>query len=452
MTLLRQLSGPLVIVGDALIDRDLDGRVERVAPDAPAPVVDQPVTTTRPGGAGLAAALAATDSSDVVLVTAVSDDALGVELRDMLARAGVQVIDIGLDGRTPEKIRVRAGGRTLVRVDRGGGTVRGDTEGAIEAIEAARAVLVSDYGNGVASCEAIRAALARAATVLPLVWDPHPRGLEPVRETYVAAPNRAEAQRAAGMDGATSPARLAAGVLAQWPVRNVVMTVGAQGAVVALEDGSVIEVPATPVQGDSCGAGDRFASRLAVRLAEGLDVPRAASSATGAAAAYVQGATNPAPRARLRADGVELARSVRAGGGTVVVAGGCFDLLHAGHVRMLERARELGDCLIVCINSDESVRRLKGTGRPLIDEHERAELLCSLRCVDATVVFGEDTPEEMLTELRPHVFAKGGDYREDELPESRALRSWGGRVAILPYVEGRSTTKLIEEVFREPVP
>jgi rfaE bifunctional protein nucleotidyltransferase chain/domain len=140
-----------------------------------------------------------------------------------------------------------------------------------------------------------------------------------------------------------------------------------------------------------------------------------------------------------------VSQRVRASGGTLVATGGCFDLLHAGHVRTLEAARRLGDALIVCLNSDASVRRLKGDGRPVVGEQERASILAALSCVDAVLVFDEDTPAQALTRLRPHLWAKGGDYDGAALPEQAVLRDWGGRVVILPYVEGHSTTRLIEE-------
>ena len=130
----------------------------------------------------------------------------------------------------------------------------------------------------------------------------------------------------------------------------------------------------------------------------------------------------------------------------MVATGGCFDLLHSGHVSMLQAARELGDCLIVCLNSDASVRRLKGEDRPLVPEDDRAAVLGALGCVDAVVVFEEDTPAALLERLRPDLFAKGGDYTADELPEAAVVERWGGDVVILPYVAGRSTTRLIEEV------
>jgi D-beta-D-heptose 7-phosphate kinase/D-beta-D-heptose 1-phosphate adenosyltransferase len=148
---------------------------------------------------------------------------------------------------------------------------------------------------------------------------------------------------------------------------------------------------------------------------------------------------------RREPDSSDPVERVRARGGTVVASGGCFDLLHAGHVHTLAAARALGDCLVVCLNSDASVRRLKGAGRPLVPERDRAAVLEALECVDAVRIFGEDTPERLLGELRPDVWVKGGDYREADLPEAAVLRRWGGRAVILPYVKGRSTTRLIEE-------
>jgi len=128
-----------------------------------------------------------------------------------------------------------------------------------------------------------------------------------------------------------------------------------------------------------------------------------------------------------------------------VATGGCFDLLHPGHVRTLEAARALGDCLVVCLNSDASVRRLKGEGRPLVAQDDRGAVLRALRCVDAVLVFDEDTPAAALERLRPDVWAKGGDYAGRELPESAVLRRWGGQVVVVPFLDGRSSTRLIEE-------
>jgi rfaE bifunctional protein nucleotidyltransferase chain/domain len=145
---------------------------------------------------------------------------------------------------------------------------------------------------------------------------------------------------------------------------------------------------------------------------------------------------------------LEMVASVRARGGRVVATGGCFDILHAGHVATLEAARALGDCLIVCLNSDDSVRQLKGPGRPYVGERDRAAVLSALGCVDAVVTFAEPTPVTVLEVLRPDVFAKGGDYSGSRLPEEDAIAAWGGELVLLPYLEGRSTTNLAEEVRR----
>ncbi|MEA2287127.1 MAG: D-beta-D-heptose 7-phosphate kinase / D-beta-D-heptose 1-phosphate adenosyltransferase, partial [Solirubrobacteraceae bacterium] len=144
-------------------------------------------------------------------------------------------------------------------------------------------------------------------------------------------------------------------------------------------------------------------------------------------------------------DAVAVAEAVRAAGGTVVATGGCFDLLHPGHIATLQAARSLGDCLIVCMNSDASVRRLKGPGRPVVGAQDRAAVLRALRCVDGVIVFDEDTPEQALDRLRPHVWAKGGDYAGRDLPEAAVLRRWGGQPVVLPFVDGKSSTRLIEE-------
>jgi len=150
---------------------------------------------------------------------------------------------------------------------------------------------------------------------------------------------------------------------------------------------------------------------------------------------------------RQPVDASELAERVRRDGGTVVATGGCFDLLHAGHVRMLEQARALGDCLIVCLNADASVRRLKGDDRPLVPQGDRAAVLRALACVDAVVVFEEDDPRRALEALRPHLWVKGGDYALSELPEAESLAVWGGRTVLVPHVPGRSTTRMISEVL-----
>jgi D-beta-D-heptose 7-phosphate kinase / D-beta-D-heptose 1-phosphate adenosyltransferase len=444
----------LVVIGDALLDRDLDGRAERLAPDAPVPVVDAVERRDRAGGAGLAATLAAAAGHTVTLVCALGDDAAGARVRALLEEAGVTVCDLGLPGATPEKVRVRAGGRALVRLDSGGEARRcGPLTGeARAALVAAGAVLVSDYGRGVAAEASVRAALSGLGAT-PVVWDPHPDGPAPVRGALLVTPNAAEAERAEPSPAAGSSLALhedrARALRARWGAVNVCVTLGSSGAVLVGGGGPALALPAPRVAaGDPCGAGDCFAATAAGRLASGALPSEAVRAAVAAASAFVAagGASEwSAPRTEPPADDAfELAASVRDQGGTVVATGGCFDLLHAGHVRALEAARALGDCLVVCLNSDASARRLKGADRPLVPEHDRAAVLAALRCVDAVAVFEEDDPRAILRDLRPHVWAKGGDYAISELPEAATLAEWGGRAVVVPYVAGRSTTRLIE--------
>jgi D-beta-D-heptose 7-phosphate kinase / D-beta-D-heptose 1-phosphate adenosyltransferase len=451
----------LTVVGDALLDRDLDGRAERLCPDAPAPVVEDAVSRTRPGGAGLAALLAARDGHRVTLITALGRDRAGSELAAALAEAGVEVADLGLTGETPEKLRVRSGGHTLVRLDRGRRETSRPgrlTAAAQDALAGADAILVADYGYGVAAGPSLRAALAGAAGSRPLVWDPHPLGARPVRRATLVTPNRSETEQHAGHVAGAGLARVAAqgrALVEAWGAEAVCVTLSERGALLVGRTGEPVALQAPAVDGgDPCGAGDRFAACAAGRLADGATTVEAAADAVLAASAFVAagGAAaigRPAveqsdPRRPVAAGAEALAARVRAEGGTVVATGGCFDLLHAGHVACLEAARALGDCLVVCLNSDESVRRLKGDGRPLVGEDDRARVLAALACVDAVAVFEEDDPTAVVRELRPHVWVKGGDYAVGGLPEAAVLADWGGVAVVVPYLTGRSTSRLIE--------
>ena len=433
----------LVVVGDALLDVDIEGDADRLCPDAPAPVLRVREERTRPGGAALAAALAAADGVDVTLVSAVADDEDGRRLRAALR--DVPSVLGPSPSATPVKARLRADGHSIARLDRGGGADFAHlTDEMLHAVAAADAVLVSDYGRGLARDRRLREVLR----ALPFVWDPHPRGPAPVPGARLVTPNLAEALAASGEAG---PEAAAAALRDRWQARAVVVTLGGRGALLD-HGGTPVAVPAPriPVL-DPCGAGDRFAVTAAVRLMSGAATDDAVAAAVDASADFLLagGAAGfgRVPR-RSPTDARRLVAATRARGGTVVATGGCFDLLHAGHARTLASARALGDCLVVCLNSDSSVRRLKGPDRPLTTQDERAELLRALECVDAVVVFEEDTPEALLAELRPDVWVKGGDYSADALPEADLVRGWGGRTVVVPYHRGRSTSRLADALIR----
>ena len=475
------MSRLLVVVGDALLDRDVDGTAERLCPDAPAPVLAEESTMDRPGGAALAALLATDFDVEVVLVTALADDAAGARVRDLLTDAGVRVHAMAMRGGMPEKIRMRADGRVLLRLDRGGhGTPYGEPPpGALTALRGATAVLVSDYGRGVTRHPALRRALPATGlpAAVPVVWDPHPNGPAAVPGVRLVTPNERELRglMPASRDEPrfTALARGAATLRKQWRAGAVAVTLGRDGALLSHAGPTPLVVaPPAAADGDSCGAGDCFAVAATAALADGALVSEAVQEAVGCATRYVAAggasAVRAAPDGPYRSDvdlaapvgaqaAREVVRRVRARGGTVVASGGCFDLVHAGHVATLQAARRLGDCLIVCLNSDASVRAVKGPDRPVVPQADRARLLAALGCVDAVVIFDEPTPLAVLADLRPDVWVKGGDYTDGfaghasdapGLPEADLVRRWGGQTVVVPYLAGRSTTRLIAAARR----
>ncbi|NQX06280.1 bifunctional heptose 7-phosphate kinase/heptose 1-phosphate adenyltransferase [Rathayibacter sp. VKM Ac-2856] len=456
----------IAVVGDVMLDVDLSGPAERLSPDAPVPVVDVSTRGVRAGGAGLVARMLARDGHDVVLVTALADgdgsgsaDSDAAELRSALD--GVRVVAGASGAPTPVKTRVAASGQAVVRFDRGceRPPVPSVTEEMLAVLGEVDAVVVADYGRRLTEDASLRAALD--ALTVPLVWDPHPRGTAPVAGTTLATPNLGEATGFSGASGrgVTLAETAATTLLERWGCGAVAVTMGSGGALVRSRGAGVPVVhPAAPVPPtDPCGAGDRFAASAAVALAGGATPSEAVGAAVAAAGAYllaggVASLAAPADTAALHGasgvDALRVAEAVRGAGGTVVATGGCFDLLHAGHARTLSAARALGDCLIVCLNSDDSVRRLKGPARPIIPEDDRVDLLLALECVDAVLVFGEDTPDEALRRIRPDVWVKGGDYSAESLPETATVAEWGGRVLTVPYHAGRSTTHLAAALAR----
>jgi len=446
----------IVVVGDVVLDRDVVGHADRLCPDAPAPVVDVERVCTGPGGAGLAAVLCARRGARVTLVAPIADDSRGTELRRLLAAEGVRVIALGHTGPTRCKTRVRAEDHSLTRFDEGGPGTPGELPGeAADHLRRADAVLVSDYGAGMTAQPAVRAVLERRCREERiLVWDPHPHGAVPVAGATLVTPNLAEATAALATStssdvSSTDGARLAAALMRRWSATAMCVTCGEKGAWLATSSPEPYFAPAPDIAAtDPCGAGDCLSATITLALASGATPPEAVDHGVQEASRWVaQGGTtgfrertDPPP---VRDDGRRPEH--RPFGGTLVATGGCFDVLHAGHLASLEAARRLGDSLVVMLNSDSSVRRRKGPGRPVQSVADRARLLRALSVVDDVVIFDEDDPREALRRLRPDVWAKGGDYDANSLPEAEVVQSWGGRVVLLPYLNGHSTTSLLDQ-------
>ncbi|MCW2901255.1 MAG: hldE [Streptosporangiaceae bacterium] len=458
--------GPLVVVGDTLLDIDLSGTAERLCPDAPVPVVGDVREDARAGGAGLAATLAARLSAqEIVLVTALAADEYGDRLVKLLA-GQVELVSVPLRGETVRKTRVRALGRSLLRIDQGEGRMGPGQVGeeVAAALRRAGAVLVADYGLGVAAHPGLRGLLAGLSPDVPVVYDPHPRGAAPPCGARLVTPNRAEARAfAPGGTGACPSLRQAAAdaraLVEMWQAVGVAVTLGEGGALLSVGEDVPFVVPAPVLAAgmDTCGAGDCFSAVVALALRDGRLLTEAVTEGVHRASEFVAagGASGPSGSAEGRdarsgresgADAWEVVHEVRERGGKVVATGGCFDLLHAGHVSLLCQAGALGDCLVVCLNSDTSVRRLKGAGRPVAGEQDRARVLAALDSVDAVLIFDDRTPAKLLDRLRPDVWVKGGDYAPADLVEAETVRRYGGEVVLVPYLGGRSTSRLVERV------
>jgi rfaE bifunctional protein nucleotidyltransferase chain/domain len=354
----------------------------------------------------------------------------------------------------------------MLRVDHGDGTAASDvvSQRVANVLDSARAICVADYGHGMTAHLGIRALLTRVAARVPIVWDPHPCGAQPTPGCWLVTPNQAEAQYFS--DRAPSDGHSAERLRRKWEARAVCITLGPRGAVLATDAGVCTHIPVSVVAGaaagrtDTCGAGDRFAIAAALAFGVGDHAPAAVSVAVEAATRFVGagGAVAVSSAAVLSARGNHSAavesdavtgdidqvrERLRRRGGTLVATGGCFDLLHTGHVRLLRQARELGDALVVLLNSDASVRALKGPRRPVMAVEDRARVLCALAFVDAVVIFDELSPDHALDRLRPNVWVKGGDYAEADLPEVDVVRRHGGEIVLLPTVAGYSSSNLI---------
>jgi D-beta-D-heptose 7-phosphate kinase/D-beta-D-heptose 1-phosphate adenosyltransferase len=470
-------SAPTVaVLGDALLDAWFSGRCDRVCREAPVPVVDVTARSLCPGGAANTAANLAAMGCDVRFVSAIGDDAAGGDLIGLLRGHHVDTTGVLVSPQrsTVTKRRVVADGQVLVRFDEGDCDPVDDalSQRLVRALETAvrgvDALVVCDYGNGLLT-PALREAVVRLRPDLPLlVLDAH--DLVPWRAARpdLVTPNAAEAGRLLGTDlpeGGEERVEL----LTETRTRLLERT-GAEAAVVTLDrDGSLLltaagaghrtwAVPAPESQ--ASGAGDTFVAACCLGRASGLSLAGSLELAQAAADIVVgkdgtavcdraELALSVTKRHRAAVAQRELQRAVaahRAAGRRVVFTNGCFDVLHRGHIAYLEEAKNLGDVLIVAVNSDASVRRLKGPDRPVNSAVDRAAVLAALGCVDHVTVFEQDTPIELLRMLRPEVYVKGGDYTESMLREAPVVRAYGGEVRAVSYVPEKSTTSVIQKI------
>jgi D-beta-D-heptose 7-phosphate kinase/D-beta-D-heptose 1-phosphate adenosyltransferase len=467
----------VLVLGEAMLDSYLRGSADRLSREAPVPIVTVAERIDAPGGAGNTAVNVASLGGGPLLVSACGADGEGERLLAALAAHDVPTHDVvaSRERTTLAKERILAGDQMLVRFDSGSlAPIAADVEDELivrlsAAHASADAVIVSDYDYGVVTDRLLTVlGELQAARPLPLIVDA--RDLARYRRLEVTAvkPNYGEAVRLLGereLRGTdarvhqigTNGDRL----LAHTGARIVAVTIDTDGSFVFERGRPAYRMYCRPhSHSRAAGAGDTFVAGLTLALASGAETHEAAELASSAAAVVVakDGTSACAAREleqsistvvkRLEDRDALAARMdfLRAQGRRIVFTNGCFDILHRGHITYLNRAKALGDVLIVGVNGDESVRRLKGPNRPINGLDDRLQVLEALSCVDLVVPFDESTPIDLLQVVRPHVFVKGGDYTIESLPEAPVVASLGGTVQILPYVEDRSTTGIIERV------
>ncbi|MEP9355890.1 D-glycero-beta-D-manno-heptose-7-phosphate kinase [Xanthobacter sp. KR7-65] len=468
-------AGPICVVGDVMVDRYIVGSVSRISPEAPVPVLVHGAERVVPGGAANVAANAAALGAPVRLVGLVGADAEAGQLaRALGAWPEIDLSGLVADPTRPTitKTRVMSGRQQIVRIDAemlappAASTAARLIAAAEAAVAGCVVVVLSDYAKGVLADAVIAAVIAAAqARGVPVIVDPKRRTFEAYRGASLVTPNRLELTAATGLpDGTDEEAAAAAEAAARQFGGEVLVTRAEKGMTLWRSDGRVLHVPAQAREVfDVSGAGDTALAALAVSLASGQTLETSVHFANAAAAVAVgKIGTAVVTRAELNAaldagvpegaqagalvDRISAASIVarwQAAGARVVFTNGCFDLLHPGHVAILEAAAREGDRLVVALNTDASVRRLKGPARPVQDEKARARVMGALRCVDLVVLFDEDTPLELITALRPDVLVKGADYQEDQVVGADVVKAAGGRVALIPLVEGRSTSALV---------
>ncbi|HSV04315.1 MAG TPA: D-glycero-beta-D-manno-heptose 1-phosphate adenylyltransferase [Phenylobacterium sp.] len=470
----------VVCVGDLMVDRFVYGEVTRVSPEAPIPVLARARELVMLGAAGNVARNVAALGGAVALIGVIGDDAEGKEaLRLAGEEPGVEGYLI-VDPERPSTLKTRfiSGGQQLLRVDlEASRAVSGEVEQRLirtiaDAADDAGVILISDYGKGVVT-EAVIAACRAAADAAggQVVVDSKARSFARYGAVDLIKPNALELSHATDLPAETDAEieTALAHALSLWDAKAILVTRASKGMSLALRGEPVRHFATAPREVfDVSGAGDTTLAALGLALASGADLDAAAGFAqlAGGVAVGKAGTSAVSPEelieaalvahmapaeakvATLRRMADEVARW-RARGLRIGFTNGCFDILHKGHVAYLAQARSWCDRLIVGLNADDSVRRLKGEGRPVNDLESRALVLAGLGTVDLVVPFEEDTPVRLIEAARPDVLVKGADYAEDEVVGADLVKSWGGEVRLAEIVEGYSTTAAIARMSRK---
>jgi D-beta-D-heptose 7-phosphate kinase / D-beta-D-heptose 1-phosphate adenosyltransferase len=462
-------SARVVVFGDVMLDRYWSGPVNRISPEAPVPVVHVTEHEERPGGAGNVALNIVALEAQTTVVGLVGDDEAGRALDKYLSDAGVNCAFQVVEGQpTITKLRILSRHQQLIRVDFEEGFhdvfLSDLTARCQDQLPVCGAIVLSDYGKGsLSDCQqVIQQARSRQ---IPVIVDPKGHDFEKYRQATLITPNMTEFEQVVGacQDDAEI-VRKGQTLRAQLDLTALLITRSEKG-VTLIEENRVTHLPTQAQEVfDVTGAGDTVVATLATALAAGVSLPEATKLANVAAGIVVgKLGTATASVSELcrelhlekhgssgvlnEHDLVLLLNDRRERGERIVMTNGCFDLLHAGHVSYLQAAKAYGDRLIVAVNSDESVKQLKGAERPVNRLEQRMAVLAGLESVDWVVSFEEDTPERLICRLQPDVLIKGGDYRVEDIAGGACVTKQGGEVVVVHYQDGQSTTKIINRIM-----
>lgn len=469
----------IAVIGDLVLDHYLWGDTSRISQEAPVGIVKINDETCFPGAAGNVAKNITSLGARVFLCGVAGKDDKGRTLLDALKQYHINADGILISGsrKTTSKSRIISAGQQMLRVDREDDAPLGKEEeqALLKKLTALfrkkiHGIVISDYAKGVLTPAVIRRIMEHAKRRdIPVITDPKAQAYSRYRGTDIIKPNRKEAELATGISTSTQKGLISAcrKIKSDTRCRYVVVSLGSQGLFIFSGRGKGVHLPArTREVFDVSGAGDTVVSVILLCLCSGMTLQASCETANTAAGIVVGkiGAASVSPEELLEAtlvdhspagkmmsndDAVRFAAQARSSGKRVVFTNGCFDLIHAGHIKYLQAARKLGDYLIVAINSDRSIRAIKGKDRPFIREHNRAHVIASLECVDCVTVFDRETPTFLIRDLRPDLLVKGGDYTVDQVVGKEVVEAYGGEVTVVPPVPGLSTTSIAETIKTE---
>jgi D-beta-D-heptose 7-phosphate kinase/D-beta-D-heptose 1-phosphate adenosyltransferase len=458
----------VVVAGDVMLDRYLFGATGRISPEAPVPVVHVNKTDDRPGGAANVAVNLASLGATTRLLGLVGEDAAAKSLQSILSGLGIACeFTSSADRPTITKTRVQSRGQQLIRLDEeNAALVAGDAmrSSLTKSIDGAGAVVLSDYGKGALSDVSALIGVCRTAGV-PVLVDPKGTDFTKYRGASLITPNQSEFEAVAGVCETDEELVHHARQMIDDLELSALLITRSEKGMLLLENGGeplFLSTQAREVY-DVTGAGDTVIATLAAALASGHDLASAAALANLAAGLVVRkiGVASVTPgelrvslhqrgqggRGLVSADELHaMILESRARDERIIMTNGCFDVLHAGHVSYLEEAKSLGDRLIVAVNDDDSVRRLKGESRPINALEDRLLVLAGLAAVDWVVPFSEDTPARLIERMLPDVLVKGGDYSPDEIVGAKEVLKNGGEVRVLPFRDGHSSSRIIDRL------